>query len=129
MSAALELIRAPETPVHAGRAPALPSMGALRVAVAWSNAQASRVQLVRAALLRPTFERLLALALEPSPALGLAQLRREWRRLLRQEPEEARRAAPSVERILSNIAGGFRRARRQHYAQARHRKTLGAAAS
>ena len=119
---------APETSAAAATRLTLPTMGALRAALAWSNSQVSREVLVRAALLRPTFERLLALAMEPLPALGLAQLKREWRRLMRECPEEARRAAPSTERILRHIAGGFRRARQQHYAQARNGKALGAAA-
>ena len=89
----------------------------------WSNAQAPRVALVRAALLRPTFERLLALA-KDAPAgsdAGLAALSREWRHLRRECSEETRRAAPSTERILRHLAAGFGQARRLHrarYAQA-----------
>lgn len=122
LPAARALTSTPRASTAAAPGLVLPTMEALRATLTWSNSQASHEVLVRAALLRPTFERLLALALEPLPALGLAQLKREWRRLARECPEEALRAAPSVERILRNIAGGFRQTRRQHFAQARRGK-------
>ena len=72
----------------------------------WSNPKASDSVRIRAALLRPRYNRLLEIALE----FGLARLREEWMVLLEDDTRESRRARASVERILNNIEKGFSRA-------------------
>jgi hypothetical protein len=73
--------------------------------LAWSNPDADDSVRIRAALLRPQFERLLDIALE----FGLERLQGEWA-ALKDSSGEARRAHRAVERILTNIEKGFRRA-------------------
>lgn len=77
----------------------------MNTAVLWSNPSASPTAVIRATLIRPTFERLLALALEH----GLETLQTEWRLLAEEGSVEAQRAAVSVDRILRHIDLGFRR--------------------
>lgn len=72
----------------------------------WSNRHADDNVRIRAALCRPRFRILLNLAM----AFGLERLRREWDALKTEGTAEARRAAPTVERILNHIAEGFQRA-------------------
>lgn len=72
----------------------------------WSNPKASDAVRIRAALLRPRFDRLLAIALE----FGTARVKAEWAELLDEQTDEARRARASVRRILANIEEGFARA-------------------
>ena len=69
----------------------------------WSNPDASDSVHIRAALLRPRFERLLDIALE----FGMDRMRAEWSELSSEETEELRRARNAVERILDNIEKGF----------------------
>lgn len=71
-------------------------------AILWSNPSASASALIRAALVRPTFERLLELA----KMHGLEVLRREWALLIAEGSVEASRAAVSVERILHHLELG-----------------------
>jgi hypothetical protein len=59
---------------------------------------------IRAALLRPTFGRLLEIALE----FGLERVRGEWEVLQAENTREAERARRPVERILANIREGFK---------------------
>ncbi len=68
----------------------------------WSNPGASAEALIRATLIRPTFERILALALEH----GLGAIEHEWQALSTEASPEAQRAAVSVDRILRHIAAG-----------------------
>jgi len=72
----------------------------------WSNQEVDDAVRIRAALLRPRFERLLSIALE----FGLERLRQEWTELLGDPTVPTGRARDSVERILSNIEKGFARA-------------------
>jgi len=72
-------------------------------ALVWSNPNAADAVWIRAALLRPQFERLLDIALE----FGLERLRQEWAELLAENTPETCRAQPTVERILNNIEKGF----------------------
>jgi len=72
----------------------------------WSNPDAGDAVWIRAALLRPRFDRVLDIALE----FGLPRLRQEWAELTEENTREARRAHASIERILSNIEEGFKRA-------------------
>lgn len=69
----------------------------------WSNPGADDVIHIRAALLRPRFDRLLAIALE----FGLERLRAEWKILDDEGTPAATRARFSVARILKNIDQGF----------------------
>jgi len=69
----------------------------------WSNPEANDSVHIRAALLRPRFDRLLDIALE----FGLDRLRTEWGVLLAENSFETRRAREAVERILTNIEKGF----------------------
>ena len=69
----------------------------------WSNPEANDAVYIRAALLRPRFDRLLDIAVE----FGLQRLRTEWSVLLIEDTPEAKRAHDSVERILINIEKGF----------------------
>lgn len=71
-------------------------------ATLWSNPDASPTALIRAALVRPTFERLLVLA----KAHGLEAVQKEWQILVAEDSIEARRAAVSVERILRHLEQG-----------------------
>lgn len=77
-----------------------------RVGFLWSNPGASTEQLIRAALVRPTFDRLLTLA----ASHGLDAIEREWAALRSDGSIEAERSAVSVERILLHIKTGFQRA-------------------
>jgi hypothetical protein len=62
--------------------------------------------MIRAALLRPLFERVLKIVIE----FGLERVDTEWSVLAEERTPEATRAMPSVERILANIKEGFSRA-------------------
>jgi len=72
----------------------------------WSNPQADDSIHIRAALLRPRFDRLLEIAVH----FGLDRLRCEWKVLCEEPTPQVSRAAPSVTRILGNIEKGFARA-------------------
>jgi len=74
--------------------------------LAWSNPEADNEVRIRAALLRPRFERLLNIALQ----FGLEPLQSQWRRLLSNPTRDVTCAQAAVERILANIEKGFRRA-------------------
>lgn len=77
----------------------------------WSNAQASDSQRIRAALLSPTFQRLLAIAVR----FGCTRLEQEWQRVLSDANDpEVSAAAPAVERILRNIRHGHALASARH---------------
>src|SRR6266478_2828031 len=69
----------------------------------WSNPDAEDSVLIRAALLRPRFDRLLTVALE----FGVERVRQEWESLTSEQTRGVERAKPSVERILHNIEEGF----------------------
>lgn len=69
----------------------------------WSNPEAGDAIHIRAALLRPRFDRLLDIALE----FGLDRLRHEWAVVRDEHIPGAERAADAVERILNNIEKGF----------------------
>ena len=69
----------------------------------WSNPDAEDSVLIRAALLRPRFDRLLNVSLE----FGVERVRQEWESLTGVQSREVERAKPSVERILHNIEEGF----------------------
>ena len=69
----------------------------------WSNRDADDSVYIRAALLRPRFDRLLDIALE----FGLERLQHEWALLKGEPSNEIERAKNSVERILRNIEAGF----------------------
>jgi hypothetical protein len=69
----------------------------------WSNLAASDTTHIRAALLRPRYGQLLAIALE----FGLERLRQEWVELQSDDSLDIARARPSVERILTHIEKGF----------------------
>lgn len=75
------------------------------VGVLWSNPSATEETFIRATLIRPTFDRVLALALQ----YGLGRVQGEWRLLAEEGSEEARRAAVSNERILKHLEMGFAR--------------------
>jgi hypothetical protein len=72
----------------------------------WHNPPASDAERIRAALRRPRFARLLAIALE----FGTDRLQAEWPALLKERGPEARRAQEAVARILANTEEGFARA-------------------
>ena len=74
----------------------------------WSNPEADDSVHIRAALLRPRFDRLLDIAVE----FGLERVQREWNVLVEEDSPPARRAAETVQRILRNIEKGFVRAAR-----------------
>lgn len=76
----------------------------------WSNPQADDSVHIRAALLKPTFTRLLDVVLE----FGLARVRTEWTELQPDQTREVKRAAPAVTRILANIEKGFALAARRN---------------
>lgn len=69
----------------------------------WSNPAASDIVHLWAALLRPQFDCLLEAAVE----FGVARLSDEWRILVEEDTQPARRVRPIVERILNNISRGF----------------------
>jgi hypothetical protein len=69
----------------------------------WSNPGADESVHIRAALLRPTFTRLLDVVLE----FGLERIKIEWAKLQPDQTKEAKRAAPVVARIFANIEKGF----------------------
>jgi len=75
--------------------------------IAWSNREADDSTCIRAALMRPRFECLLAIARR----FGLEKLQAEWMALLEDELSDTSLPAPHVERILRNIAIGFEDAR------------------
>lgn len=76
--------------------------------VLWSNAGAPEEAYVRAALLRPRFHLLLAIAIE----LGLERVMAEWNLLKTCGDRRTERVACQVERMLGNIGEGFRHAAR-----------------
>ena len=69
----------------------------------WSNPAATDSVWIRAALLKPTYSRLLDIALE----FGLDRIRAEWAELQPDHSREVERAAPVVSRIFTNIEKGF----------------------
>jgi len=69
----------------------------------WSNPDANDPVHIRAALLKPRFSRLLAIALE----FGAKRLRDECAQLQGGDVGEVVRARDPVERILNNIEKGF----------------------
>ena len=69
----------------------------------WSNSKAGDSVRIRAALLRPRFETLLAIAIE----FGLERVETEWAVLTSDPETDTRRAKPLVERIIGNIQKGF----------------------
>jgi hypothetical protein len=69
----------------------------------WSNPAANDCVHIRAALLKPRFDRLLDIALE----FGVARLRAEWMELESGDQLEISRARQPVERILDHIEKGF----------------------
>jgi hypothetical protein len=72
----------------------------------WSNPRADDAIFIRAALLRPQFERLLDIAVE----FGLERVEAEWKILVEEDTREARRAAGIVARILKHLKEGYDRA-------------------
>ena len=76
----------------------------------WSNPMANDGVHIRAALLKPRFERLLDIAVE----FGVDRLRAEWKALETDDQVEISRARPSVERILDHIEKGFALAARRN---------------
>jgi hypothetical protein len=69
----------------------------------WSNATANDSIYIRAALLRPSFTRLLDAALE----FGVPRLKSEWAELQLDQMPEVHRAARIVARIIANVEKGF----------------------
>ncbi|MBI2924750.1 MAG: hypothetical protein HYY24_03490 [Verrucomicrobia bacterium] len=69
----------------------------------WSNPDADDSTHIRAALLRPRFDRLLDSALE----FGTQRLRGEWAELQTDRTREVERAREPVERMLKHIERGF----------------------
>jgi len=76
----------------------------------WSNPAADDSVYIRAALVRPRFERLLDIVVE----FGLERVAREWIELQKDDSREVVRARESVERILANIKKGFDLASARH---------------
>jgi hypothetical protein len=76
----------------------------------WSNPAADDSVHIRAALLRPTFTRLLDIAVE----FGLERTQNEWAELQGETTREVERAAPAVARIFTNLEKGFALAPRRH---------------
>ena len=76
----------------------------------WSNPAADDSVHIRAALLKPTFSRLLDVAME----FGLERMRAEWTELQLDRSRETERAAPVVARIFTNLEKGFNRAARRN---------------
>ena len=75
--------------------------------LAWSNRKASDSVCIRAALMRPRFETLLAIARR----FGLGRIREEWHILSEDELADTRLATPHVKRNLRNIEIRFENAR------------------
>jgi hypothetical protein len=73
----------------------------------WSNRQADDAVRIRAALLKPNFPTLLDVAV----TFGPDRLATEWTVLWNDPYTDTRRAAPAVERILTNIRRGYEQAR------------------
>ena len=69
----------------------------------WSNPGADDSVFIRAALLKPTFTRLLDVVLE----FGLERVKDEWAALRADHSKEVKRAAPVVARIFTNIEKGL----------------------
>ena len=80
------------------------SLWASMPGLVWSNPNASNDARIAAALLNPRFSQLLTIAAR----FGTARLQKAWAELVEESPEEAKRAAPRVERILANIREGER---------------------
>lgn len=76
----------------------------------WSNPEAGDAVYIRAALMRPRFDMLLAIAVE----FGLDRLRQEWGILCADPLVNTARVRSNVERCLRNIAIGFADAPRHH---------------
>jgi hypothetical protein len=74
--------------------------------LAWSNPDADDATRIRAALLRPRFQRLLDIASE----FGLDRLQTEWAALSGESDDTVERAKAPVKRILRNIEAGFNHA-------------------
>jgi hypothetical protein len=72
----------------------------------WSNANAGDSVRIRAALLKPKFHVLLAIAVE----FGCGRLIEEWSILQADPLTDTSGAAPSVNRILKNILRGYQQA-------------------
>lgn len=70
----------------------------------WSNPSADDSILLRNALIQPRFDTLL----DCVEVFGLARIESEWSILVADDSVEARRAAPSVTRILNNIRRGLK---------------------
>ena len=70
----------------------------------WSKRNASDDVYIAAALLNPRFLQLLAIA----EHFGTDCLQEAWEKLKKEVPEESRRAAPHVERMIENILEGER---------------------
>ena len=74
----------------------------------WSNPLASDSVYIRAALLKPHFDTLLKIAVK----FGLDRLQKEWMILRDDRMEQTMTVMPTVERVLTNIEEGFKRASR-----------------
>ncbi|MBP6280312.1 MAG: helix-turn-helix domain-containing protein [Rhodocyclaceae bacterium] len=72
----------------------------------WSNPNASLETLLRAALVKPQFDRLLEAATE----VGIKKLNSLWRGLQTHPSPEVLRAAPITNRILKHIQDGYQQA-------------------
>lgn len=83
-----------------------PSLWKRHPGLVWSNPDAEDEAYIHAALLKPRFSVLLDIAV----TLGLETVKKQWLLLQKENPSEARRVTPSVERILSNLTEGRRRA-------------------
>lgn len=69
----------------------------------WSNPEADDSVHIRAALLKPTYTRLLDVTKE----FGLQRVKEEWVTLQAGDTREVRRASPVVARIFTNIEKGL----------------------
>lgn len=76
----------------------------------WSNPAADDSAHIRAALTKPRFSQLLAIATE----FGVERLRVEWNELRSEDVMEIKRARAAVDRILANIEKGFALAATRH---------------
>ncbi|MBN3858852.1 hypothetical protein G3N59_36220 [Paraburkholderia sp. Ac-20340] len=76
----------------------------------WSNSRASNEVFIQRALLDPRFDVILDAATEFGPTI----VERQWRELVEAGSIEARRAAPTTERILRHIRDGYEQATRRH---------------
>lgn len=72
----------------------------------WSNPNASLETLLRAALVKPQFDRLLEAATE----VGIEKLNTLWRALQARPEPEVLRAAPITNRMLKHIQDGYQQA-------------------